>query len=386
MLLLSGALAPWNGNAPTKIREGAAGLKKYWIYVQARWGGQNPTRWLVYLLTLATAVGLDEWSGSRVDWWVPDLRLHGRSIETVFELMGISENAITFSLGWALRESPSLATLLMKDVLPSTPVRLVNGIRLQEYSAQQGITDIEIEAGDVRVIVEAKRGWTLPTRGQLQQYAARKPHLIVVLSECSEAYATPRLDKDVGGVPVTHRSWRDVAKLTRAARRTGNRSEGRVLDEFLTYLETAMPVQDQESNLVYVVSLSLDTPKGWGISNIEIVEKMGRYFHPVGNRWPTEPPTYLGFRYHGKLQSIRHVDGYEVGTNPHSFLKEIPSDEWDPHFFYTLGPPIVPPHEVRTGNIFRNHRVRAALDLLLTSKTIEKARDETGKRLERWAK
>jgi len=262
----------------------------------------------------------------------------------------------------------------------------VNGIHLQEYAAQQGITDIEIEAGDVRVIVEAKRGWTLPTIDQLRQYAARKPRLIVVLSECSENFASPRLAQQIGGVAVIHRSWRDVAKLTRAARGRCDRAEGRVLDEFLTYLETAMPVQDQESNLVYVVSLSLDTPKGWGISSIDIVEKLGRYFHPVGDRWPKEPPNYLGFRYHGKLQSIRHVDGYEIGTNPHKFFKEIPSGDWDPHFFYTLGPPITPPHDVRTGNIFRNHRVRAALDLLLTCKSVAKARDETDKRRDRWAR
>jgi len=31
VLLLSDASAPWNGNAPTKIREGAAGLKVFWI-------------------------------------------------------------------------------------------------------------------------------------------------------------------------------------------------------------------------------------------------------------------------------------------------------------------------------------------------------------------
>ncbi len=271
-------------------------------------------------------------------------------------------------------------------MLPSTPPPPVNGIHLQEYAAQQGITDIEIEAGDVRVIVEAKRGWTLPTIDQLRQYAARKPRLIVVLSECSENFASPRLAQQIGGVAVIHRSWRDVAKLTRAARGRCDRAEGRVLDEFLTYLETAMPVQDQESNLVYVVSLSLDTPKGWGISSIDIVEKLGRYFHPVGDRWPKEPPNYLGFRYHGKLQSIRHVDGYEIGTNPHKFFKEIPSGDWDPHFFYTLGPPITPPHDVRTGNIFRNHRVRAALDLLLTCKSVAKARDETDKRRERWAR
>src|SRR6266496_942160 len=165
---------------------------------------------------------VDRWRYARFARLVPDLRLHGRTIETVFELMGLSENAITFSLGWTLRQSPSLSTLLLKDVLPGAPPPPVNGIHLQEYAAQQGITDIEIEAGDVRVIVEAKRGWTLPTIDQLRQYAAREPRLIVVLSECSEDYASPRLAQQIGGIPVIHRSWRDIAKLTRAARGRGD--------------------------------------------------------------------------------------------------------------------------------------------------------------------
>jgi hypothetical protein len=317
---------------------------------------------------------------------VPDLYLHGRTVETVFELLGLNENDVTFSLGWTLRQSPSLTSTLLKDVLPGSPALRVNGIRLQEYAAKQGITDIEIEAGDVRVIVEAKRGWTLPCEDQLRQYAVRKPNLILVLSECSEAYAAPRVPRRVGGVEVTHRAWRDVARFVKASRRGADHAERRVLDEFLTYLETAMPVQDQESNLVYVVSLSVETPTGWDISNIEIVEQKNCYFHPVGNRWPKEPPNYLGFRYHGKLQAIRHVDDYGVGTDPHEFLPEIPSQDWDPHFFNKLGPVITPPHEIRTGNIFKNHRVRAALDLLLTCKTISKARDETDKRRERWTR
>lgn len=317
---------------------------------------------------------------------MPDLYLHGRSVETVFELLGLAENDITFSLGWTLRQSPTLASMLLRDVLPGSPALDVNGIRLQEYAAKQGITDIEIEAGDVRVIVEAKRGWTLPGEDQLRQYAARKPKLVLVLSECSAAYAAPRLPRRLDGIEVAHRAWCDVAKFVKSSSRTGDRAERRVLDEFLTYLETAMPVQDQESNLVYVVSLSVETPKGWDISSIDIVEKKNCYFHPVGNRWPKEPPNYLGFRYHGMLQGIRHVDDYAVGTDPHEFLREIPSQEWDPHFFYKLGPVITPPREIRTGNIFRNHRVRAALDLLLTSKTISKARDETDKRRERWTR
>jgi hypothetical protein len=315
---------------------------------------------------------------------VPDLYLHGRVVETVFHLLGRDENAITYSLGWTLKRSPTLVGLLLKDLLPDSASGDAT-IRLQEYSAKQGITDVEIEVGSSRVVIEAKRGWVLPSEDQLRKYAARKPDLILVLSECSEAFARPRLANRVDGIDVTHRAWRDVAKHARAAGRRGARTERRVLDEFHRYLETVMPVQDQESNIVYVVSLSLDTPRGWGISNIDIVEKKNCYFHPVGNNWPKEPPNYLGFRYRGVLQAIRHVDDYEVGTDPHEFVSEIPSNDWEPHFFYKLGPAITPSREVRAGNVFRSQRVRAALDLLLTSKTISKARDETDRRREKWS-
>jgi hypothetical protein len=32
------------------------------------------------------------------------------------------------------------------------------------------------------------------------------------------------------------------------------------------------------------------------------------YFHQIGGTWPKEPPNYLGFRWHDRLQQIRHVE------------------------------------------------------------------------------
>ena len=37
-----------------------------------------------------------------------DLKLHGRPIGTVFDLLGKKENDITYSVGWALAQSPGL--------------------------------------------------------------------------------------------------------------------------------------------------------------------------------------------------------------------------------------------------------------------------------------
>lgn len=108
----------------------------------------------------------------------------------------------------------------------------------------------------------------------------------------------------------------------------------------------------------------------------------GRYFHPIGNGYPKEPPNYIGFRWAGVLQQIRHVESYEVFTDPHEHIREIPSDEWKRHFIYALGPAITPPRAVRTGRIFRAGRVEAALDLLFTCTIISEARDRTQARLQ----
>lgn len=113
------------------------------------------------------------------------------------------------------------------------------------------------------------------------------------------------------------------------------------------------------------------------------MKRKHRYFHPIGGGrggWPKEPPNYIAFRYNGKLQSIHHVEGYEVFTNPHEKFPEIPEEKWSPHFLYRLGPAFVPSKEVRTGNIYPNGRVWCMLDTLFTCDTISAARDLSQKR------
>jgi hypothetical protein len=42
-----------------------------------------------------------------------DLFLHGRKLDTVFDLLGSKENDITYSVGWALAQSPAFCARLM---------------------------------------------------------------------------------------------------------------------------------------------------------------------------------------------------------------------------------------------------------------------------------
>jgi hypothetical protein len=97
-------------------------------------------------------------------------------------------------------------------------------IALQKSVRGAGITDIEIRGGDFHVIVEAKRGWNLPAKEQLEKYVPRlhkskaRHALIVTMSECSKEYAREYLVADVDGVPVQHMSWSQIGMLSRLSR------------------------------------------------------------------------------------------------------------------------------------------------------------------------
>ena len=316
-----------------------------------------------------------------------ELLLHGRELESIFELLGDRENHITYSIGWAMSRCPAFLRAILAHLLPSAsaPALKVASILLQQAKSGAGITDIEIVGPALHLIVEAKRGWWLPDKAQLKYYTPRlgppdtTQKAIVVMSECSEQYAQTRLDKTIDGFDILYMSWQQIEKLAQDI--GGSHAEKRLMEELRTYLQKVIKMQDQESNLVYVVSIGSDQPTWSQISWRDIINKKGRYFSPVGrDGWPKSPPNYLGFRYDSKLLSIHHIDSWKVVGSMHDDIPEIQPTNWGPHFLYTLGPAIRPSIEVQTGKIYPNGRVWAALDLLLTSKTISEARDLTKKR------
>lgn len=256
-------------------------------------------------------------------------------------------------------------------------------IRLQQHEKSGGFTDIEIKSSNLYLIIEAKRGWSLPAHSQLLKYAGRfaasnaPTKRIVVLSECSADYAALHLPAtEVSGIPVETTSWRDVLQTAKNVQSLGSHAEKRLITEFLTYLSGVTTMQYLQSNWVYVLSLAKGSPPGWEISWIDIVNERGKYFHPVGgNGWPKEPPNYIGFRYDGKLQSIHHIEDHAVFTNVSEYFPEIKEKEWPPHFLYSLGPAMKPNKEVRTGKIYPNGRVWCMLDTLFTCNSVAEARD-----------
>jgi hypothetical protein len=322
------------------------------------------------------------------------LKLRGEEIESVFELLGSKENDVSFSVGWALANSSSfLATFLNLVVSPNTKLDVhAAQVRLQVNESKKGITDIEIEIpAHVFLIIEAKRGWNLPPVEQLKTYAQRKSFRnssaplkkLIALTECSQQYATANLGFDqIKGIPVVSLSWKQIFECSHAAYKKGTHTEKRLLWELSIYLQRIMTMQKIESNLVYVVSLGSRNPPEWQIGWIDIITKKGHYFHPVGERgFPADPPNYLAFRYHGQLQSIHHVERYEVFTDPHTHFREIPSVDWNPHYLYHLGPAFAPEKVVKTGNVYPSGRVWCSLDTLFTESTIFAAKELTKKRM-----
>jgi hypothetical protein len=320
------------------------------------------------------------------------LRLFGNEPDIVFALLGKDENSATFSLGWVMQKSPTFVRMLLTDLIGRRPNDKCDFvIDLQKRDAEGGFTDIELVSKSFcHLIIEAKRGWTIPSQEQLEIYSRRMTRLskaecrIVSLSAATCDYAARRLPNQIADVLVTHRSWADIKRVAEAAhRKAGSYEEKLWLHHLGQHLEDYVSMQNPRDNLVYVVSLSAQPIKeGDDYTWIDVVEKDSRYFHPVGNRWPVLPPNYIGFRYHGQLQAVHHIDAYEVVVDLSERNPKWPVTDAD-HFVYTLGPAMKPARPIRTGNIYRNHRVRCSIDTLLSGvcDTISGARDETSRRL-----
>src|SRR3989344_5483187 len=311
-------------------------------------------------------------------------------VGNIFQLLGYKEDSISLAIAWSLTNSRRFCEQFLERTVGKGASPNACSIRIHRYELDGGITDIEVyEPNKFHLVIEAKRGWILPDLSQLKKYAGRqtfsqqkaKIRRLITLSECSNEYAAAHLPAAIDdSIPILHISWKDLVGWAQSAIRGATHSEKRLLNELIDYFEIVMTSQKKDSNWVYVVSLGGGTPEGWKTSWIDVVQKYSRYFHPIGPGWPKEPPTYIGFRYSGKLQSIHYIENYAVIDNLRSACSGIPNSPVEPHFLYTLGEAIVPTHEVRNGNVYPSGRVWCALDTLLTSATVSEARDITQKR------
>lgn len=312
------------------------------------------------------------------------LVLHGREVATYFDVVGHSENDMTGALGWAMSQSARLLAAVVGAVSDATFDPGEARIFLQAHHERGGFTDVEVEVPDVlHLILEAKRGWNLPSAEQLRLYAGRfsedLPGVVQKIVVLTQWGAESMVERQLGAwafpYPRSVLGWGDVVRLVDRAGQQARTVERHLLQELATYLRGVADMRDTDSNRVYVVSLGSRMEADWPMNNVEIVEKFDRYFFPAtGKRWPKVPPNYFGFRYGGRLRSIRHVDGYIIDTDMSRHFPGVPSREWDPHYVLTLGPAIRPDHEVGLGpSVQQSARIWADIDLLLTSSTITEA-------------
>ena len=314
---------------------------------------------------------------------MPSLRLHGNDVKSVFQLLGSKENDITFSMAWALSECPVFLDNLVYGIIGTHPdLRLVT-IVIQDYKKEEnrrGFTDVEITDDlNFHIIIEAKRGWIMPGIAQLEHYSHHfipVPYkYIVTMSECSQEYASSCLPFDnIANIPLKHIPWLEIYQTAKSSVAKSNNRQKNILNEFITYLEGIITMQNQTSNWVLIVPLNYKKAEGCNLSFIDIVNIKRRYFCKMGAHGIKTPPNYIAFRYNGKLQTIHHIEGYTVTKNMHDEIPEMPDVEWDDdHFIFRLGDAIKPSKDIKTGNVYASGRKWAMLDTLFTAETISEA-------------
>ena len=344
------------------------------------------------------------------------LKVYGQEIETFYELVGRGkdEDDMTYNLGWALAECKSFCQSFAKLLGITDGFSDEIKILLQKHSSVEGIksfTDIElIDSGKYHIIIEAKRGFNVPSEGQLKKYAsrldsdkteARKILVVLAESDRKNKWLSQQVPELIQQIPVKAISWREVKKVAHeSSARSRNHAEKLLLKELVEYLGKVTTPQNQYSNMVRVFPLRPgggNLKQKYGISFLDVV-KAQLYYHPM--RELKEPPNYIAFRYamqsKSMLQSIHYVESYEVIKNFRKVIKNFrkdfdPPKDCEPHYLFYLGPPIEPAHEIRTlsdedAEGFGNYNKHECfIDLLLTCKSVQDAVKKTEERQTSWA-
>ncbi len=322
---------------------------------------------------------------------MPELIVHERPIPTIFDLLGRDENDMTAALGWGLAHNAALLRGFLERIAPDVILAEPPAIELQKHDrADGGYTDVELTARELHVIVEAKRGWNPPLEAQLVRYEKRfaetsapAQRFVVLTQNGAEQVVRHRLGAWAPASPIALAvlGWSDLVVLASSAAHEGPTAERHLAAELTAYLRGVADMRDTNTNEVHVVALTRKVWDGWpaDLSAVDEVEKHRLYHYPTVGKYRKIVPNYMGFRYDGRLQSIHHVDSYEIVDTPHGHIPGAPDLRWDaPANLLHLGPPIRPDHRVPTGTgMWPSAPMVIDIDLLLTSTTIVEARNAT---------
>ncbi len=309
------------------------------------------------------------------------LTRHGAEVGSVFGLMGADENDLTAALGFVLSRCPPLTAAITQRLAAVAGNDADGAVALAlEVRGVVGRTDLEIRMGNSLYIVEAKRGWLLPSRRQLAQYADRVAGVgqgaLVSLSQASQALASQCLPEEIEGVPVIHLSWRDVLADVEHVKTHCRGHDRFVLDQFRAYVKEVIRVTRVGDSWTYCVVLNNHKPAGGAATFKQIVTEQLSYFHPYGarNSWPTEPPNFMAFRWAGAVRRIHRVIEHEVVPRLSERWPDINDEQANqPHAVYRLGPRLPPSEPLENGAIYPSARVWALLDQLQTAPTLADA-------------
>lgn len=298
------------------------------------------------------------------------LKGYGEEIDSIFQLMGKHENDMTKSIAFVLSKCDSFTyNLLQKMRIDKNNIDLELLSITYQQAQEDGISDIEIiQPGIFHIIIEAKRGFNLPTHTQLKKYAndlnnsIENEKYIWTLSDNLIIDAKTKLDNKIENIQINHITYENILEIIEHSLFTSNNIQKKLLCELSKYLKGVINMQNLNSNVVYVVPISGDSIKEHDIQRT--------YHCPIGHGFLKSPENYLGFRYGGKLQYINHVDSVETYLG----------DKSKPKFLFHLGPDIVPNKTIKTGGKYQGTKWYCDIDLLLTCDTIVEAGRKTKER------
>jgi hypothetical protein len=302
---------------------------------------------------------------------------HGRDLRSVFDLLGVDENHLTAAFGWTLACSPRLMAALLTRLGVIDPGNESAYTVDMEVLDDSGRTDLELPGPGRLLVIEAKRGWNLPSEEQLSRYASRILDIgdgqLVTLSDCSLEWAGLKLPREVAGVPVVHLPWSAVQSAIWDAIRTTGGHERLWLRQLHEYLRGALQVTEVDSAEVYCVVV---TRQRFGDRTFRDYIDEGFYFFPYGwgHGWPVTPPNFLAFRWDSQVQRVCRVVHHEVVADLNERWPAIPPapKETAPHVVCRLGPPLrMAP--LPAGRNYRATRLWVLLDQLFTAATLEEA-------------
>jgi hypothetical protein len=312
---------------------------------------------------------------------VGSLTRYGRNIGSAFDLLGHDENDLTAALGYAMSRCPAFADALINQVWPRESHGSAEPSFALEVRGEVGRTDLEIRLPTGLLILEAKRGWLLPTARQLRSYVERIKSYgdgaLVTLSQASAELAAVHLPNDIAGVPVVHLSWRDVLNTMSSVKPVSRGKERVWLDELQSYLKKVIRMRPVADSWAYCVVLNDERPGGPDAPSFKqyVVDELC-YFHPYGEGgWPTEPPNFMAFRWDGKVRRIHRVVASEVIPSIRDrFPSHPPGNKSDrAHAVYQLGPRLPPLEPIPSGTTYRAARLWVLLDQLQTAPTLQAA-------------